>query len=96
MFENIVRGSGEWIGGLKQVAPWITCCDGTTLSVQASSTHYCSPRRDYAPCYTHVEVGYLSCVPPAEWDEFDCGSDVYAQVPVGLVREFIEMHGGEV
>jgi len=34
----------------------ILCTDGTIISVQASSTHYCSPRSDAAFAYGMVEV----------------------------------------
>jgi hypothetical protein len=72
----------------------LTCQDGTTLSVQASYAHYCLPRGDEAP-YDAVEVGYPSVTPGPEWAPYQDGS-VYAYVPVELVREFIEQHGGEV
>jgi hypothetical protein len=39
----------------------IYCKDGYNLSVQASATHYCSPREDFGPWY-EVEVGYPSAV----------------------------------
>tara|TARA_R100000908_G_C3753916_1_gene148258 strand:- start:2039 stop:2392 length:354 start_codon:yes stop_codon:yes gene_type:complete len=34
----------------------ILCADGTIISVQASSTHYCSPRSDAAFAYGMVEI----------------------------------------
>lgn len=79
----------------------ITCEDGTVLSVQASEYHYCSPRNDVGP-YTHVEVGYPSSKPPQEWASCMDGSDfdidwdvsVYAWVPIELVEEYINDHGG--
>ena len=37
----------------------IQCKDGFSMSVQASSGHYCSPRNDVGP-YIEVEVGYPS------------------------------------
>ncbi len=88
--------------------PWcvsrIRCNDGTELSVQASSTHYCTPRENSAGWF-EVEVGYPSVKPPDSWreyydgdkDEFDndgTGS-VYGYVPAQLVREYIKLHGGE-
>lgn len=70
--------------------------DGTELSIRASENHYCKPGADTGP-YTHVEVGYLTADPPESWHEFtdlDYPSGVYACVPVALVCEFIETHGG--
>lgn len=57
---------------------------------------------DYPGPYTHVEVGFPSGRPEpwevwsryAEQPEEPLGS-VYAQVPVGMVRELVELHGGE-
>jgi hypothetical protein len=83
---------------IKHNAEHIRCIDGTELSVQASSTHYCAPRTDTGP-YTHVEVGYPSATPPRAWAGYADGEypdvDVYGYVPVDLVREYIEAHGGE-
>lgn len=39
--------------------PRILCGDGTTMSVQASSGHYCSPRESEGPWWA-VEIGYPS------------------------------------
>ena len=77
----------------------IICVDGTEISVQASSGHYCSPRDDYGPWYK-VECGYPSVAPPDTWEEYAEEWDtptntVYGWIPVELVREFIEKHGGE-
>jgi len=81
----------------KELADLIICADGTELSVQASKTHYCTPRADRV-VYSRVEVGYPSVDPPESWAEYADGeypSSVYGCVPVELVREFIEAHGGE-
>lgn len=81
------------------VVPKIICADGTTLSVQASRTHYCSPRNCYGP-WDEVEVGYPSVAVP-EWAQYkdqranEDTNTVFAYVPVALVREFIAAHGGE-
>ena len=52
------------------LVPKIKCKSGLTLSVQASSFHYCIPREDGAD-YTHVEVGFPSKFPPRSWDEYE-------------------------
>ena len=108
-FDQIVAGEGSYIpmpseyGKFKHLAYGIVCADGESLSVQASRTHYCSPRTDSGP-YGSVEVGFPSVSPPDTWAEYfdgdwetdDHTGSVYAWVPVALVREFIEAHGGEV
>jgi len=90
----------------QSVRPRIVCNDGTTLSVQGSKTHYCSPRVDQIINYYEVEVGYPAVAPPESWheyadgyafhdgDDFDFTGCVYGWVPVPLVEEYIELHGG--
>lgn len=74
----------------KTPAEHVVCKDGTTISVQASFHHYCTPRSDLGP-YTHVEVWCASVVPT----EFDYNEDgPSAQVPIELVAQFIDNHGG--
>lgn len=92
---------------MSHIKPAITCKDGTTLSVQASKYHYCSPRGDCFASwdqYSLVEVGFITndgepVTPPEEWREYssDCEfpSDVYAYVPTELVEALIEEHGGK-
>ena len=80
----------------KSHCPRFFCKDGTYLSVQASNTHYSMPRDNEGP-YTHVEVGFPSIDPPESWAEYADGeypNDVYGYVPLELVNEFIELHGG--
>lgn len=89
---------------MKPIARTTACKDGTTLSIQASQFHYSTPRRDEGP-YTAMEVGYISdpkderITPPDAWREYSDGefpSDVYGYVPVELIDQFIEAHGGRV
>jgi len=42
--------------------PRVVCKDGFNMSVQASETHYCSPRDSVGP-WDEVEVGYPSARP---------------------------------
>lgn len=84
---------------LTEVRDTIQCQDGFELSVQASRTHYCKPRRNRGP-YQKVEVGYPShkneaLLEYAE-DEDEATSTVYPYVPVEVVEEVIEKHGGVV
>ena len=74
----------------KDIADCVECADGTTISVQASQFHYCTPRTDKGP-YTHVEVWQAS----APVTEFDYDKDYpSAYVPIEKVVEFIDNHGG--
>ena len=108
-FNDIVLGVGSLMDtpisdtySIKKLAGHITCKDGTTLSVQASSMHYCRPRDNDGP-YSHVEVGFPSIAPPETWREYYDGNwtqenateSVYGYIPVELVHKYIESHGGE-
>ncbi|MDG9785307.1 hypothetical protein [Metapseudomonas otitidis] len=79
--------------------PRIECADGFSMSVQASSGHYCSPRVDNAT-WSQVEVGFPTEVPVhflsyAESSE-DPTDTVYGYVPVDLVVDEINHHGGVI
>jgi hypothetical protein len=80
----------------------IICKDGVSLSMQVGSSLYSTPREARGP-YTAVEVGFITdnngnpVTPPDTWREYSDGefpSDVYGYVPVELVAEFIDAHGG--
>ena len=86
-------------GKRESVAKRIVCVDGAEISVQASHSHYCSPRNDYGS-WSKVECGFPSIAPLDTWEEYaedwDTPCDtVYGWIPVELVREFIKEHGGE-
>ena len=78
--------------------PRIVCKDRVTLSVQASRAHYSYPASNIGP-YSAVEIGYPSMHPGEAIMEYceDCDDPtgtVYAYVPIGLVVDFINEHGG--
>ena len=89
---------------MSEIRPAIRCADGTELSVQASQFHYCTPRITGAEKYTAVEVGFPTSKPPESWRDYCESSDfdnrwndtVYAYIPVSLVEEYIQAHGGAV
>jgi len=81
----------------RSTAPLIHCMDGTTLSVQVSLSHYCTPRTNEGP-WTHVEVGFPSKKLPlihmyAE-DSDNATDTVYGYVPIELVEQEIANCGG--
>jgi len=75
----------------------ITCNDGTTVSVQASWFHYCSPQNNVGP-YSLVEVGFPSVKPyfmmQYAQDPENPTDTVYSYVPARLVHNFIRTHCG--
>lgn len=81
------------IGGFYCVAERIVCVDGTSLSVQASESHYCSPRVTGSPYYTQVEIGFPSNEDAKEAFDFG-GEDVAGYVPIEDVARYIIAHGG--
>ena len=106
-FGNIIAGLGGYTifdSGYryKDRAKRIECADGASLSVQASELRCCRPRTDEGP-YSHIEVGFPSAEPPESWAEYfdgDWANDehtdlVYSHIPVALVQEYIDAHGGE-
>lgn len=76
----------------------VICRDGTTLSCQASETHYCYPREDNGP-WSKIEVGYPSQVPNEEMLQYcenqrDPTKSIYGYLPVKICCDFIDSHGG--
>lgn len=78
------------------IRPRVKCADGYTVSIQASIGHYCAPRTNKTNDYTTVELGF----PNKEDDliyKFREGSDsVYGYVPIRIVNELLQKHGGIV
>ena len=83
----------------KDRTPVVICRDGFTMSVQADKNMYCSPRSDSGP-YKSVEIGFPSDIESlilsyAE-TRVNPTETVYPYVPVELVNQVIEKHGGLV
>jgi hypothetical protein len=80
-----------------ELAKAIVCADGFKMSVQASRSHYCSPRIDEGPWY-EFEVGYPSAreeaLMPFVEDAMNPTGTVYACVPLEAVDAVIDKHGG--
>lgn len=85
----------------------ILCADGFSISVQASSVHYCEPRdnrfaniRDYELVECGYPEGPDGCEHevPQWFEKFrECGdSKVFPYVPIMKVMELIDAHGGRV
>ena len=81
--------------------PAVTCADGFDVSIQCSSGHYCSPRKDLddVSLYTHFELGF-----PSELDELleeyaeepGTTETVFHRVPREVIEELLDNHGGIV
>ena len=78
----------------------VVCADGFSISIQASSFNYCSPREDDAVAYKSVELGFPNKPDPfilayAE-EQGNWTGSVYGYVPAHVVRKMIAGHGGIV
>lgn len=78
--------------------PWVVCKDGYKISIQANTYAYCNPRENHADFYSEVELGY-----PNREDDLindyaenpnEPTSTVYGYVPVEIVDQLLEKHGG--
>jgi hypothetical protein len=78
--------------GKHNQVPVISCQDGFQMSVQASESHYCEPKQNHGP-WSKVEIGYPKPYEPAleQWHDMD---NIYVFVPIEVVCEVIEKHGG--
>lgn len=78
--------------------PRVECNDGYSVSIQASSSHYCDPRRDNLTEYTEVELGYPNMadnlIADYAEDPDDLCNTVYGYVPIEAVDELLAKHGG--
>jgi hypothetical protein len=76
--------------------------DGSVISVQASSFHYCTPREDFAPAYSEVEVASFGKGIPELADLSEGIADpedpeavwVYPYTPTERLQELIAARGG--
>lgn len=91
---------------MKKCNPRIVCKDGFSISVQARSSAYCTPREDYPNTpYTDMECGFPSSNPITkefrnyaegyEDKESYCGT-VFSYVPIEVIEKELEEHGGIV
>lgn len=84
-------------GAFPMPRPAFVLKDGTTISIQASTTTYCSPRVNNAEKYEAVEVGFPSkefpeLLPYAEDPETPTHT-VYGYVPVEILNAIIDREG---
>lgn len=76
--------------------PRLTLADGTSLSIQASAYHYCTPKDNTGP-YSSIEVGFVegpSGRPTRPRSFGSYGGGVWGWVPVSAVNAYIKRHGG--
>ena len=94
---------GDRLGFGKRMLNRVVCRDGFSVSVQAGSAHYCTPRNDVGP-YTHVEASYPTEPMPdlAQWCEALDGNPltvkraVWGWVPLEVLAKELASRGGIV
>jgi hypothetical protein len=84
-------------------APRLICKDGFSMFVNANQRAYCQPQSDVGP-WTSVEISFPSSpvdsiLPFVETfdygdDETDQTQTIYGNVPIEIVDQLIESHGG--
>lgn len=83
---------------IQENRPRLYCNDGYSISVQASWVHYCKPRLNGVQDYESVELGYPSMedelINEYSEDDSDYTNTVYGYVPIEIVEELINKHGG--
>jgi hypothetical protein len=77
------------------ILPPLVCRDHYAISIQADTAHFCTPRVDDAPDYTHYECKPWSNKYPRSWQHlYDPCISAAAQVPVGMLVNLLLHHGG--
>lgn len=75
----------------------VFCSDGFSISIQGSNVTYCQPQENRGD-YTHLELGFPESAEPliSDWaeDKNDLTGTVYPFVPIGIIEEVIQKHGG--
>jgi hypothetical protein len=83
---------------IQENRPRLYCNDGYSISVQASSFHYCKPRLNGIRDYESVELGFPSTEDELinEYAENDSiyTQTVYGYVPIEIIEKLINKHGG--
>lgn len=96
--EYIQKNRGTAKSDCDWLTPRVVCADGFVMSVQASDGNYCSPRTTDSDHYASVEIGYPSeaseIINQYAEDPESPIDTVYPYVPVEVVDELIESHGG--
>jgi len=69
----------------------LSCEDGSIISIQASTNHYCSPKEDSLPTYTHYEV--FSKEPLDSLEKYKIIDRIYGYVPVDDLITELESRG---
>lgn len=94
--KTYVKNDGDYL-----IRNRVFCKDGFSISIQASRGHYCEPRETFEGPYEKVELGYPNKFDPMIANYAEEGDDtrlftrsVYPYVPIEVVDNLLEKHGG--
>jgi hypothetical protein len=106
--ENVMDQINEYVENFREKSPSegylgfvprIVCADGFSMSVQASSFHYCSPRCNAGP-WESFEIGFPSAnerilaAYKQGYRNTKQTETVFPYVPVSVILKIIKKHGG--
>ena len=94
-FLEITFWADESIPSIKrfELRPKVYCSDGHNVSVQGHCGSYSEPRV-FSPKYNSVELGFPSSEDKIFKSEFSDGDDIAGYVPINVVHNYIQAHGG--
>lgn len=90
---------------MKPIAQAVTLKDGTFMSVQGSSGHYCTPQDDHGPYLSLEVLIQLGRKAPRSWSAYDTsgepkrgrgGNGPHGYVPIRKIETLISRRGGIV
>lgn len=83
-----------------EVVPRLVLANQTSVSIQASEGHYCSPRKtlNSYSAYSMFEVGFPEWVVPPNYEMFfpKNSDDVFGFIPADVIQRVIDYNGGVV
>lgn len=95
---TLMRFKGLFGDDIQGIRPPLICKDGFSISVQASRFNCCEPREDGDVIYESVELGFPDMedelIAKYAEDPDDLLHTFYDYVPVAIVNQLIEKHGG--
>lgn len=91
--------SAKVVRGFRKPLPRVQCVDGFTVSIQVGHALYSSPRSDIGP-WVAVELGFPTMEESMLMEYAENSDDptetVYGYVPVDVVIDVLNKHGGVV
>lgn len=91
MLDEVLTHITTHLSDFEVSAPALKCMDGFSMSCQANSMTYCTPRKSGLLEYEEAEVGFPSSYEVLLGNNED---SVYGQVSIDVIKEIVQKHGG--